>query len=289
MNSMFSRIGTLAFTAIAFSLLVSPAWSQNSLAEMDKAFQVLQGGIANVEKSRVITTKVDIDAALDDYVEKAYAAFKEVTAAVEKDAKSGKDTGARKQLRSFEERIKPQKASVERMVERLAAINVEVRRGAIRLDPAVLKQATPEDIKDLSEWLTPMQKKYYQKLDPRIVGSAGSPDLALSDPLSVRYATVELMADRCNTTGSLRAAFEKGLNLFVPEAQASLAGGCYAVCAASLGFGCIVCIVGAGGSALTAYNNYVKARNSCGTCRWYKPWNCVCRAAAAVAFLAILA
>lgn len=288
--------------ALLIGALVSPGtWAQGALEKMNGSYQALTAGVAQIEKSRRITAAFDIDTAMDRYAEDAFAAFNEAIAAVEADAKAEKDTGGKAKLLAFEKQIRSQKVGVERMVTRVAAINVQIRRGGIRIAPDLVKKATPEELHDLEKWLTPLQRQYYKKIDPRI---------SSNHPQDLPHVLASLSDENCNVVrdaGSGYTVAEENMilsraerlpildlldtssDLVFPPAHAALGAGCYSVCAASLGFGCIVCVVGAGGQALSAYQSMQSGLRNCGSCRWYKPWNCVCRAAVIAAFIAKLA
>lgn len=283
------RVLTITLLVVLLSSLVSPPLSAQPPAELsraDSALGELEKTITAIQQRNSVGADVDLDSDFDQYAALAAAAFLNTFSAVQQEAKAKRDAGSLGRLKTFESQITSHRARTEKMLQQLTAVATGISQGSITVEAGQLRGASDEDLTRMKDFLTPQARQKYRAIEPRL-SSVDTPRLL---SLFARPpAANQTIREACQLPGT-SSAFGTIAGLWtVPQAEAAIGSACYAICAASFGLGCIACIAGGTASTVAAYNSYVDSRNHCGSCKWYKPWACLCRAAALAAFLAKLA
>jgi hypothetical protein len=257
------------------------------LDKMEKSLSDLDGMVSEIETGKTVSTHHNVNAAMEKYATDAFEAFKEARAALEADSRAEKDAGGLAKMKAFEDKAAAHKEKVDKIAARVETISAGVRKGDIKIEPGEFNRFTPAQKKELKKWLAPGAAQHYKFSTVTSDGSASEAFADRQEPDASRCEAI--VAENWSRPGTLENLLGASHELAVPRADAALGIGCYGICVGSLGWGCLSCIVSAGGAGLQAYNSYVSWKNSCGSCRWYRPWGCACRAAALAWFLGTLA
>lgn len=285
-----ARVRVLLALVVSLLAVAVPVTVLAQIDKMDAELASIDKVLGKIESSKAIAkSDAVLDRHFDAYAKAALNAFKDARSATESDARAKKDSGGLAKLKAFEDKAKAHRGDMDKVVERISEINAGVTRGDIRIQDDLLRELTPQQKTQFKKTLTPEAAQKYGFIlemdDARLASSVGDADDAAD-----AYSRVKAQeAEQRICPGTARRLLSAAHEVMFPRAEAALGIGCYGVCAASLGLGCVACVVSAGGAAVTAYNQFASAMSHCCTCHWYKPWCCGCKAAAVVAFLAALA
>jgi len=134
---------------------------------------------------------------------------------------------------------------------------------------------TPQEKNEFKRSLTPEGRKEIEKAYPKMVGSS----MSFPSTQELAFTRFNDLCSDCSSTIT---------NFFVSSAEASCAYGCYVICAATFGTGCVFCVLGAGVTAVNAYKSWSSCMSSC-SCHWYRFWCCAKKTGCTTLFLATLA
>ena len=289
-----------AFTPFVFALLFSSVCSaqvplRTRLDAMNRRFSAIDSALAQIERTDSIDAGADaIDAEMDAYAAEARKAFDHVMAEMRQYNNSRGASGSITAAAEFESVVGVHRRRADSIAIRMSAIDGKIRSGRVKLARPVIQQMTPTQKRQFRQSLTP-------RADSMSRVRLGPGDFP--EDQALRHLTdAEWLAARasCRPQPSPQASrgrslFGGVLELLVSTAHAAepprddlVAAQCYATCSASFGLACGVCIVQGGAAAVTAWNRLSSCKSGCGTCRWYAPWRCACRAYCWTVFLATI-
>lgn len=218
-----------------------------SFARAEAAFAAVENVLTQIEKGRKLTESLDpepVVAACYKELRQAYEptlkAIAEEAQKAEEARKAGKKVpgpSPDQQLAAWERQAVAFRGRAEKMVSRLTQINIGLRDGSILIDPELLKKMPAEEVQELRQWLTPEAIRRYQAIDKSLF--AGAAELTSPFPPPAVTAAMTLPG-RCRSCGDLasRPRPRNGSllddlgDLLVPDADAAMAAGCVAICAA---------------------------------------------------------
>jgi len=210
------------------------------------------------------------------------AAFEAALKDAERAANSQGREGNVGPLDNFEKTAKAHERRMRGLESKITAIQGKIKTGEIKLDKSLLMKMTPTERGEFQSFLTPRGLRLHQQQHPDLFRPGPLRDGFLLKPLD-EILLASAFSRFC------RALPEQLSTFFVSPAEAAVAVGCIAPCIAKNWGLCSTCVVGAGTAAISAYNSFVGCWNGCGSCKWYKPWNCACKAKCLTFFIGRLA
>lgn len=301
MRSHHFILGCLLVAAPAFAQgRVPPQVSQASSRAVQRLRQV-EASLDNVLQSRRVTpATAETDSLMTGAAEDMRASFTAALADLDRFAKSRGTTGGLDGMREFEKSTKEFQTQLDQVFEKEGLVAAQISEGDVLLDAALVQRMSRQDRREFRASISPRADSSYRKLLPKLWSLESEPThkVASSSPTcpfspSKFSVAIARSLDR-------RSFAERALELLVPSAGASevnpiaaptagLGLGCVGACSGGVGFGCLICIASAGPAAVNAYNKYRDCSSGCGSCRWWKPWNCLCKARCVASFVATLA
>lgn len=286
-----------------------PKEVQDALSRATQKFGQAEAILDNLLRGRTIDRieRVGPDSLVDAGAADFQTAFTAALADMDAYVKSQKQRGSLEGMLRFEQAARQARDQLDRITEKEGTLVGRLSEGDITIAAPLLERMSPDERKQFREELTPNADAKYRKLAPRL-WSATTPLKPLATQTVARCpfsATKDFgLTTRATAVLDRRSLADKVLDLLVPTAQAStltnnfdrrtsLGIACYGVCHASLGLGCVVCILGAGAEAKNAWNSMVSCKSGCSKCHYYLGFipsgGCWCRGACTAAFLAKLA
>jgi hypothetical protein len=298
---------------------------QSLLTEMEETLRGIEVHVSRIESTGLIDQRsLEVEELFAQFGEAARAAFQMASEEVMKETEpevvieadqTGRDdpkedTERRKPLESvalmeeLENLLLGHRRRVEGIIPRIAEIDAEVSRGEVRISDEILRDLTPEELKEFGSTLTPKARRLYRKWLPDQHSEVPSllerfanvlvphlfpdPIGALSKNVAQRRAyCYDQMAKIARYQHSeVPSLLERFANVLVPPAHAGLAVGCLAICKKSLGAACFACVAAAAPIARNRLEEYEECRSGCGRCRWFRPIACACHGLCVIELLA---
>lgn len=229
-----------------------------------------------------------IGSKLDAFGDDAMVAYRQVNSEAKKYSETHGAQGNLKGLNDFEQSINESRRRLENIIRRMADIDGKIRTGEVMFSESVLKELKTDEIGEFRRTLTPEADKKYRDRFPRLFAGNVS-HLSAEEWQAGQVQFKRDYAGRIESNTTPRRIIGEILDALVPDANAAVGIGCYSICVSSAGTACAQCLAASGVAAYAMYESYRKCRKNCCSCKWYKPWCCICRGACLVAFLALLA
>lgn len=293
----FARAITLLACTTGFASLCSAQVPLRvRLDSMSKRFDAIDSALARIEQTDSIDATADrIDALLDAYSREARGAFNAVMVQMRAYNESKGTQGSLNAAVEFENVVRMHRLRADTIAVRMASIDGGIRSGRIKLSRSLIQGLTPVERQQFRRSLSPRADSMYRtRLGPVIFPT----DEAIRHMTDTEwYAARTTTCRPASDVGTRRGGLFAGLVAMVvpttayaaePKPADIVAAQCYAVCSASFGWACATCIVQAGSTAINAWNQLSRCKSNCGTCHWYTPWRCACRAYCWAVFLVTL-
>lgn len=273
-----------------FTLAAQSAWAVTDAA-FAKTLRLNEAKLASIEKTldgikskkTISLSDEGMDQAMYAYAESMKAAFDLAATEAKQASESKGRKGNPNLLGAFEKMALGHEVRTAKLEGKMKAIGDSVKKGDILLDKKLLKKMTPAERKDFKKDIQPGAILKYERTFPGLLGSNEGP----TNPVLTEIRGVEVQADGQYCAGNSVAGAIG--DFLMPTAEAAYAAPCVAVCAAKNWAGCVSCVVAAGSQAVQAWNGFVREWNGCCSCKWYKPWCCLCKPAALAKLIAKLA
>ncbi len=272
-------------------------FAKNASAEYKKKMEVanvklkrMEDRLDKIEKNRVFL-KGEMDSMnmdLDQYGNDMWNLYNEAVGRVKEAGDTQGKKGGNEEFLYFEDNAQAHAKRMKALEAKHQRIENDIKNGKVKPGKDIIDTMTPQEKDEFKKSLTPEGRKEIQKAYPKMASSSG-----------LIPATQDF--DFANLTGSILmwpgvlsindvcSDFSRTIgNFLVSPAEAGCAYGCYVTCAATLGFGCAICVIAAGGAAYDAYTRWRSCMSSC-SCAWYRPWCCAKKTACTALFLATLA
>lgn len=277
-----------AVAALVYSSLAGGPALAAGAADLDAALAAVETGVGQIEKSGRITGRDDLDAVLDRYQAELLETYAAMVREVEKEAGKAvaarqKGTAAAAALQAWEDQMARHRARIEKVVPRLTAVNMKVRDGSIVFAPELLKTMPADEVEELRRWLTPEAIRKYRALDRSLFAAGPVGGRAAEEVLAQELG----LPDDCPQCRPRSRSLLVALNdLLAPDAEAAIAAGCVAVCAAQPE-GCIPCLIVAGFGADQVVKLLDRALEDCNR-RRTRVGRALCKTAVILGFIATI-
>lgn len=297
------RAGFVSIVCISVALalgspgevLAQNATSGQSFAKFEGQLRAVEDMLGQIERGKRITEKLDTSEALDALFAELKASYEptmtgliEEARKAEEAAKAGRRVARpnpSQRVDAWERQVGGFKLRMEKVVNRLTQINLDLRSGDILIAPEVLRSAPAEELEELRQWLTPEAIRKYQNLDPKFFANQSgvvqpSEDLriAMTQPGSCHACS--LFAEPPPPT-----LFDHVSELFAPRADAAIAATCVAACAnPAVCPACLAAALGVGAFLVVQVENGLEACDRFGKAR-----RAVCKAGVILGFLVTIA
>ncbi len=215
------------------------------------------------------------DAELDRMMEAYATAMKDAFEAAARDARQAGDSkgaqGNIGNLRAFEELAKAHSASVNRLRAQSAAIQSQLKSGAIKLDRPLLERATPQQRREFQQFLRAPARQELLKDNPTLFPRRGGNLLDMLQLADLgENATFWGWVEKREQL-SIQACVDWLASSIISPAEAAIAIPCIAVCYAQQWGACVNCVVNAGPAAIEAWNRFVNCWNNLPGKPWWMP------------------
>jgi hypothetical protein len=183
---------------------------------------------------------------------------------------------------------------IDGIIPRIAEIDSEIGTGDVIISDEILRDLTREELNEFFLTLTPKAQRLYREWLPPEHGAAPSPSLLekfanvlMPQNVSQRreYCYDQLARYQSSAGPSLPG---RVANWLIPSAHAAVAVGCLSICKKSRNTRCRSCVTEASVTAAAGVLALDACFDSCGDCRWTRPWSCACRGVCVLAFLAVV-
>lgn len=266
---------------------------KKKMSEANAKLKRMEDRLNNIEKSRKFSRREmeDMNTDIEEYGNKMWNLHNEAVGRVKEAGDTEGKKGGNEEFLYFEDTAKVHEKKLKALKEKQNRIENEIKNGKIKPGKDIIDTMTPEEKHEFKKSLTPEGRKEIEKTYPKMRSSFRSvpatKEFALFDDSDQEPTIVSPEALSVNDLCCSGLSEAIG-NLFVSPAEAAVAAGCYPICAATIGIGCVACVLSAGGAAYSAYTSWRRCMRSC-SCRWYRPWCCAKKVACTVVFIATLA
>ena len=230
-----------------------------------------------IEKNRVFS-KDDADSMnmeLDQYGNGMWNLYNEAVGKVKEANETKGQKGGNEEFLYFEDIAQGHVKRMKVLEAKHQKIENDIKNGKIKPEKDIIDTMTPQEKNEFKRSLTPEGRKEIEKAYPKMVGSS----MSFPSTQELAFTRFNDLCSDCSSTIT---------NFFVSSAEASCAYGCYVICAATFGTGCVFCVLGTGVTAVNAYKSWSSCMSSC-SCHWYRFWCCAKKTGCTTLFLATLA
>jgi hypothetical protein len=239
------------------------------MAEADSAMTAIERELAQIaEKKQIEDSGSILETNFDKAVQANDYAIMALSKAAREEAAQPRNLDLGGALAEFEKTALAQRDRAAAIFKKLAETQYAIHEGSILVSLKLFDGVSAKDRAAFLKSLSPAAQQTYKRLAPN------------------RFSSMEIRLQELSD--SVGNVIQSGLDACIPEAKASLAAGCLAFCGGSAGAACAACLVATAGTAYVLVR-YTRCKSSCGSCKWYRPWACVCRAACFAAMVAVIA
>jgi len=258
---------------------------KNKMAVASGKLKKMEDRLDKIDKDKKFSKKDmdDMNTNLDEYGNDMHNLYNEAVDRVKEADKTKGKSGGNEEFLYFEEESQAHVKRMNALKEKHQKIDKEVKDGKIKPDKDTVDKMTPQERKEFMNSLSPEGKKEIEKAYPKMKSTSTIMDFPFAS-LSSQGTILNTFSTE-NICSNVSGAIA---NFFIPSAEALIAYQCYGTCAATIGLGCIYCILRGGVDVVNAYKSWRSCMNSCG-CHWYSFWCCVKKTACTAWFIARLA
>lgn len=249
------------------------------LQEMEKQMAAVEAGIGRLEQAKTIDFEENLEGAMQQHVEATKAAFAAVMDDLKKYQSTNQKPGTLKSARDFEKKVHDHQRRAEEAVHKLVAIELDIRTGAKQYAKPMLQKLNPGELREFRKMLLPETDHAYKKAYPELF--VGDVEHTSNDEYLRSRPGLQSSLDRKATT-LLRQVLEG----VVSPAEAASVVICVVLCPGTACLSCVAAASVAGGFAVYTLG---RCLDGCGTCAWWRPQGCWCKAGCWTGFLLFVA